>query len=93
VRAKTSARCVICGCEGTERNHVGGQNHVAWFTMPFCRDHHAQFHAFLRAAGIDLEYTPDPCERLLRASQACTAAQWIMTKALQNLNSGDDNHV
>jgi len=83
---------VICGSKRTERNHVGGQNHVAWFTMPFCLDHHAQFHALLRAAGIDLEYTSDPRERMLRALKATTVCQWMLTEALQNLNSGDNDH-
>jgi hypothetical protein len=84
---------VICDREGTERNHVGGCNHVAWFTMRFCLDHHAQFHAFLRAADINLEWTCNSRERLMRASQACMAALWILGKALQHLISGDDNHV
>ena len=88
-RAKASGRCVICGRKA-ERNHAGGKNHVAWFTMPFCRAHHAQFHALLRAAGIDLEYTPDPSERLLRGLQACLVALWVQIKALQELNSGGD---
>jgi hypothetical protein len=86
-RGKASVRCVICGREGTERNHV------AWFTMPFCLDHHTQFHAFLRTAGTNLEWTCDPRERLLRASQACMAALWILGKALENLIFGDNNHV
>ena len=87
LRVKASARCVICGSEDIERNHVGGRNHVAWFTMPFCRAHHAQFHALLRAAGIDLEYKSDPTERLLRALQATTVCQWMLMEALKNVNS------
>ncbi len=83
--ARARARCVICGSKETERNHVGGRNHVAWFTMPFCRDHHAQFHTFLRNAGVDLEYTPDPCERLLRALNALTVCDWIFQKALREI--------
>jgi hypothetical protein len=93
LRAKASACCVICGRERIEHNHVGGRNHVAWFTMPFCREHHTQFHALLRAACIDLEYTSDPRERMLRALKATTVCQWMLTEALQKLNSGDDNHV
>jgi hypothetical protein len=86
-RVKASARCVICGRKDIERNHVGGRNHVAWFTMQFCVAHHAQFHHLVRAAGVDLEYTSDPQERLLRAQKACMIAQWMLTEALQNLNS------
>ncbi len=87
VRVKASARCVICGSEDAVRNHVGGQNHVAWFTMPFCREHHDQFHASLRAAGVDLKFAADPRERLLRALQATTVCQWMLMEALKNLNS------
>jgi len=90
LRVKASARCVICGSEDAERNHVGGQNHVAWFTMPFCREHHDQFHALLSNAGINLKYTSDLRERLVRALNACWVAQWVLTKALQELNSRGD---
>jgi hypothetical protein len=83
VRAKASARCVICGSKAVEQNHVGGRNHVAWFTMPFCREHHAQFHGLLRAAGIDPEYTPDPIERGLRALEACWVADWVIVQSLR----------
>jgi hypothetical protein len=86
-RAQRSARCVICASERIQRNHVGGQNHVAWFTMPFCPAHHDQFHALVTAAGIDLEYTADPRERLLRSLQATIVCQWMLTEALKNLNS------
>ncbi len=87
-------RCVICGSKvSVQRNHVGGQNHVAWFWMPFCQTHHDQFHAFVRNAGINLEYTSDPRERLLRALQACLVAQWMMTKALQELNSRPEQNI
>jgi hypothetical protein len=55
--------------------------------MPFCREHHDQFHALLRAAGIDLEYTSDARERLLRGQKACLVAVWVLTKALQELSS------
>lgn len=87
LRAKASARCVICGSRRAERNHVGGRNHVAWFTMQFCRKHHEQFHALVRSAGINLEYTSHPRERIIRAQHACLVAQWMLTKALQELSS------
>lgn len=80
--------CGICGSTPIERNHVGGRNHVAWFTMPFCLEHHNQFHALLRAAGIDLEYTSDSVERQLRALEACLIAQWMMIQHLRKNNSG-----
>ena len=81
-------RCVICGSDrNVERNHVGGRNHIAWFTMPFCREHHEQFHALLRSANVNLEYVSDSHERFLRAINACLLAQWIFTEALQRSDS------
>ncbi len=93
LRSKASARCVICGSKKTERNHVGGRNHVAWFTMPFCRGHHEQFHAQLRNAGINLEYTSDSHERLVRAIKACLLAQWVLIEALQELGSQSEKEI
>ena len=92
-RVQRSTRCVICDRERIQHNHAGGRNHVAWFTMPFCREHHDQFHALVRAAGIDLEYTADPHERLIRALQAITVCQWMLTEALKNLNSRGNNET
>ncbi len=93
-RVQDGARCVICGSEDIERNHVGGRNHVAWFTMPFCRSkHHPQFHALVTAAGINLEYTPDPRERLRRGIEACLLAIWILTQAQRELDSGHDQKI
>ena len=90
VRAKASARCVICGSsKEIEHNHVGGRNHVAWYTMPFCREHHAQFHALLSIARVDLEYTSDPRERLSRAVRSCIVFHWMLTEALQNISQSD----
>jgi hypothetical protein len=79
---------VICGSEDIERNHVGGRNHIAWFTIPLCRSkHHRQFHALVTAAGINLEYTSDPRERLGRAQKATMVFQWMLLEAQQELNS------
>jgi hypothetical protein len=85
-------RCVICDTDkGVERNHAGGRNHVAWFTMPFCRKHHDQFHALVAAAGIDLEYHPDPHERLLRALKAIQVCEFMLLEAMQELSSRGPN--
>ncbi len=80
---------MICGSEDVEQNHVGGRNHVAWFTMPFCPKHHVRFHALLRIAGVDLEYTSDPHERLLRALKATAVCFWMLLDALQNISQSD----
>lgn len=82
---------MICSGDRVENNHVGGRKHVAWFKMPFCLVHHDQFHALLRAAGINLEYTADPRERILRGLQATMVCQWMLTEALKNLNSQENN--
>lgn len=87
-RAEASSHCVICGSnEDVEQNHVGGRNHVAWFTMPFCRKHHDQFHALLRSAGVDLTYATDDQERILCGLKAISIAQWTLYERLQSLNS------
>jgi hypothetical protein len=74
--------CIICGTRtGIEHNHVGGQNHVAWFTMPFCKTDHDQFHEVLRNIGVDLRHTSNELERLSRASQAIIVCLWLIEKA------------
>jgi hypothetical protein len=78
--------CVICGKKRIERNHAGGRNFVAWFTMPFCPKHHTQFHALVSAAHINLEYTPDPVERLIRALKALLVCAFMLLEALEDLN-------
>ena len=81
-------RCVLCGSEqSVERNHPGGRNQIAWFTMPFCRPHHDEFHVMLRVAGINLEYTSDPVERSIRALEACRVAEWMILQALRKNGS------
>jgi hypothetical protein len=79
--------CVICGKKRIERNHVGGKNFVAWFTMPFCPKHHTQFHALVSAARINLEYTTDPVDRLIRALKALLVGAFMLLEAMEELNS------
>jgi hypothetical protein len=79
--------CVICGKKRIERNHAGGKNFVAWFTMPFCLKHHTQFHALVAAAGINLEYTPDAIERLIRALKALLVCAFMLLEAMEERNS------
>jgi hypothetical protein len=74
-------RCAICGSTvDVERHHVGGRNHVAWFTMPLCREHHQLVTESIRRAGVDLRHTSDPVERVKRASQATLIFQWMLTE-------------
>jgi hypothetical protein len=75
--------CVICGKDkNIEHNHAGGQNHIAWFTVPFCERHHQQFHRLLESVGIDLRYTPNKLRRLAIAALALTIALWMVLQAL-----------
>jgi len=83
--SKSRLSCVICSNRGDiERNHPCGRNHVAWFEMPVCLKHHDQFHALLRTAGINLESTPDSCERILRAMGGCLVALWMLVDSLRH---------
>jgi len=75
--------CVICGtAKNVERNHAGGRNHMAWFTVPFCERHHGQFHRQLEGLGINLRYTPNKLKRLAVAALALTIALWMVLQAL-----------
>lgn len=77
-------KCVICGSpERVEMNHVGGEKHIAWFTMPLCGEHHDRFHALLRQIGVDLRYTPDPVERLIRVLKAILVFAWMVLEGCQ----------
>lgn len=79
---------MICGTDvGVVRHHAGGERHVAWFTVPLCEPHHAQLHELCRAAGINLEDTPDLTEKRVRALKAISICQWMLLDALHQSNS------
>lgn len=76
-------RCVICGSTvDVERHHVGGQNHVSWFTIPLCRNHHVLLTAMIRRADVNMRYTPDKRVRIVRALMATTVFIWLLLKNL-----------
>lgn len=78
-------RCVICGStRRVEDNHVGGRNHVAWFTGPLCGNHHDRFHVLLRQMRLDLRYTSDPVERAIRVLKAILVFAWMVLEGLQH---------
>lgn len=83
-------KCVLCeSIRDVQRNHQAGRNHVAWYTGPLCLEHHNTFHLLLRRMGVDLESTPDPVERILRAWGADLAFQWMLREALTHqINKG-----
>ena len=75
--------CVICGsAKHIEQNHAGGQNHIAWFKVPFCERHHQQLHRLVEGVGIFLRYTSNKVKRLVMAALALTIALWMVLQAL-----------
>ena len=81
-------RCVICGTPLTvEHHHVGGRRHLAYLTAPLCRGHHDQLHQLLKTGGVDLEYTADPVERLIRATKAISIFMCMLLHALHEVRS------
>ena|SRR5215469_4134983 len=85
LRKPTVKRCMLCGStRNVQGNHLGGQQHLACFTMPFCDRCHQLFHAMVDRAGIDLTYTPDPIERIRRALAAIKIAEWMLLEQLKN---------
>lgn len=83
--------CVICGKRETvERHHIGGRKHLVWITAPLCRVHHERLHRLLKTAGIVLEYTADPVERLIRATKAINIFMCIVVEALHEARSTEN---
>jgi hypothetical protein len=79
---------VICGRRSRiEHHHLGGRRHLAWLTAPLCVIHHRQLHRLLAAADVDLEYTRDPVERLLRALKAMSTFMCLVLDALHEAES------
>jgi hypothetical protein len=83
-------KCAICdSTERVEANHVGGRNHIAWFTSPLCGEHHDRFHVLLRQMRLDLRYTSEPVERTVRALKAILVFAWMVLEGLQHAIDGD----
>ena len=78
-RSSGKLRCTICeSTDHVERHHVGGRNHVVWFTILLCREYHVKLTRYIEAAGVDMRYTPDRLERLRRARQAIRMLEWLL---------------
>ena len=78
-RVSGKLRCTICGStKQVEMHHAGGRNHVVWFTVPLCREHHVRLTAYIAAAGIDMRYSPDRLTRIRRARQAICMLLWFL---------------
>jgi hypothetical protein len=88
-----SPHCVICATRSTvERHHVGGRKHLVWLTAPLCRIHHNRLHRLLKTAGVDLEYTGDPVERLIRATKAISIFMCMVQDALHEARLLETNN-
>jgi hypothetical protein len=89
MRSGATVKCPVCAICGTTRviqhHHIGGRNHIAWVTVPLCRAHHRRCHLLIEVAGVDLEYTPDPLERLIRASKAISIFQCMIHDAMHEI--------
>jgi hypothetical protein len=82
-RGKVRPACAICGARvNVEWHHVGGRNHLFWLTAPLCLTHHNRLHLLLQRAGVDLKYTADPVERLIRATKAISIFMCMVQDAL-----------
>jgi len=79
MKARSIRRCALCGSTArVEANHVGGSNHIAWFTSPLCGMHHDRFHALLRQADVSLEFTPHTLRRIFRVLKAVLVFLWMV---------------
>jgi hypothetical protein len=80
---RTGPRICVCGsARNVELHHVGGKNHVVWFLVPLCREHHFQLTLMLQRAGVDMRYTPDKCERMRRTRLATYVFLWFIDGVL-----------
>ena len=81
--------CVLCGNgQDIELHHVGGRNHVPWFTVPLCRDHHVKLTALIHQAGIDMRYVSNEQERISTVRQAVYVFLWMLEEWQANLLKG-----
>lgn len=77
---------VYCFCGSTkdmEQNHLGGFNHLPWFTYPFCNKDHAEFHVMCRRAGVDFNDTKNKSIRLIHALKAMLVGVWMVLDMLE----------
>jgi hypothetical protein len=51
--------------------------------MPFCGECHLRFHTLARQAGIVLEWTDTPIERLIRALGFIQICEWMILEQME----------
>jgi hypothetical protein len=52
--------------------------------MPFCGECHLRFHTLARQAGLVLEWTDNPVERLRRALMFIKICEWMILERMEN---------
>jgi hypothetical protein len=78
----SNLRCAKCdSSQNIELHHLGGRNHVAWITIPLCRDHHIRLTVAIRQAGINMRHTSDREERHKRARLTALLFIWFLDEA------------
>jgi len=55
--------------------------------MPFCGECHSRFHTLARQAGLVLEWTDDPIERLRRALAFIKICEWMILEQMKTERS------
>lgn len=85
-RRTLKSRCVICGVR-SQAHHVGGRRHLIWLYGSLCQIHHDYVHRLIKTAGVNLEYTDDPVERLIRATKAINIFMCVVLDALHEARS------
>jgi hypothetical protein len=68
---------------GIEQHHVCGRNHVPWFTLPVCVEHHREITRRLQAAGVEMRRARTKTERIAHAQQALAVMQWLLGEELR----------
>jgi hypothetical protein len=75
--------CFCGNSKNLEQNHLGGNNHVPWLFLPFCREHHAEFHVMCQKAGVDLRYIKHSSLALIQAFKAMLVGLWMVVDLLE----------
>ncbi len=77
-----SFKCLCGSSKNVELHHVCGRNHVVWFLVPLCREHHVKLTLMIEQAGVDMRFTSDPADRMRRARLATYIFLWFVDKVL-----------
>lgn len=64
---------------------------MIWLYGSLCPIHHDHVHRLLKTGGVNLEYTDDPVERLIRATKAisifmCVVQDMLHEARLREIN-------